>query len=50
VYNPANLTDHPQLNSLSTNTQTQIPRSHQLPKMATAGRIARYARVSVASF
>jgi hypothetical protein len=42
VSNPANFTRHPQLNPQATNTQTQIPRSHQLPKMATAGHVANF--------
>jgi hypothetical protein len=40
VYYPANLSHHHQLNYQSTQTETQIPRSNQLPKMATASEVA----------
>jgi hypothetical protein len=36
----ADFTDHPQLNFHPTHTETQIPRSNQLPKIATASGIA----------
>ena len=40
---PAAFIRHSQLNSLSTKPQTQIRRSDESPKMATAGRIAKFA-------